>query len=81
MNVPRAEKQDLDVKKWIWSGDVFEEPKDTEKASMKITKNTGAQTPAEWMTKVLESVQHSHNNLSISARKLSHQTKRPPKNQ
>lgn len=65
MNVPRAEKQDLDVKKWIMSGDVFEKPISSGKESIKITQNTGAQTPAEWMTKFAE----VHNNLSISARK------------
>jgi len=31
MNVARDEKADLDVKKWIWNGDIYDEPKIVEK--------------------------------------------------
>lgn len=48
MNVPRLEKEDLNVKKWIWNGDIY---KDEEEAPKKTFKNRGNQTPAEWMKK------------------------------
>lgn len=49
-NVPQDEKKDLDIKKWIWAGDINLEPEVVEvMASKNATENCGCQTPADWM--------------------------------
>ena len=80
MNVPRAEKQDLDLKKWIWSGDAFAEPRDSDSAAKAHTKNSGVQTPEEWMANVLQAFDSRQGNNRFDSRKPSHQVKKPPKN-